>query len=135
MSTQTASSASKAAAAKKEVAHFLGEMFSFNSCLKLIHWSVTGPGSYAAHMALDQAGHTLRDATDSLVETTIASLGDLDIVVPETKKPANYVKYIEGFYDHVEGNRHLFNEQFTQSIFDDYQEGVKQLLYRLKRLQ
>ncbi|ATL48270.1 hypothetical protein COR50_14465 [Chitinophaga caeni] len=135
MSTQTASSQSKSATVKKEVARLLGEIFAFNNSLKLIHWGITGEGSYAAHISLDQAIDTLQEATDSLVETTMASLGDLDIVLPETKRPANYVKHIEGFYDHVESQRHIFTETFTQSIFDDYQEGVKQLLFRLKRLQ
>lgn len=36
-----------------EIATFIGKLFSFNSSLKLYHWSVTGTGSYAKHMALD----------------------------------------------------------------------------------
>jgi len=118
-----------------KVAQLFGEMNSFNSCLKLVHWDVTGKGSYAMHIALDQAVHTLRDATDRLVETTYANLGDLHIVIPETKKPKDPIAYCEGFYDHVENMRGLFKDSFSQSILDDYQEGIKQLLYRLKRLQ
>jgi hypothetical protein len=120
--------------ASTKVAHILGDMFAFNSCLKLIHWEVNGKGSYAAHIALDEAIEELLEVIDRLVETTMASMGDLNIVIPETKRPKDYVAYIEGFYDHVESERESFKETFTQSILDDYQEAIKQLLFRLKRL-
>jgi len=125
-------------APKHEVAQlsqFFGEIISFNNSLKLIHWSVTGKGSYAAHVSLDEAITTLWDATDRIIETTYASLGDLNIVIPETVNPIEFIAYINLFYDHVEAKRGLFPEPLTQSIIDDYQEGIKQLLYRLKRLQ
>lgn len=135
MSTQTAKASSRPQMASDEVAQFLGEVFSFNSSLKLIHWGVTGKGSYAVHLSLDEAITSLLETTDSLVETSMATLGDLHIVIPETKRPNDYLKHIEEFYDYVEAKRPIFTETFTQSVIDDYQEGVKQLLYRLKRLQ
>ena len=112
-----------------------GKIFSFNSSLKLIHWHVTGKGSYAAHLSLDQAIDTLLEATDRLVETGYAILGDLDIVIPQTKRPDNFVGHIEAYYEYMEHQRKLFSEAFVQSILDDYQEGIQQLLFRLKRLQ
>jgi len=57
-------------------------------------------------------------------------------VIPQTSKPANYIKYIEDFYKQVENKREgLFKENFSQSIIDDAQEAVQQLLFRLKRLE
>jgi hypothetical protein len=136
MSTETIKkSASMPAVEISKISKFLGEIFSFNSSLKLIHWAVTGKGSYAAHMSLDEAIETLLDVTDRLVETTYANFGDLNIVIPETEKPGDYIAHIEGFFDYVQGKRPLFDDAFTQSIIDDYHEGIKQLLYRLKRLQ
>jgi hypothetical protein len=123
------------ASAHSKISQFFGEVFSFNSSLKLIHWNVTGTGSYAAHLSLDEAITTLLEATDRLVETTYARFGDLNIVIPETKKPNDYIAHIQSFFDYVEEKRALFAEAFTQSIMDDYQEGIEQLLYRLKRLQ
>jgi len=120
---------------KAEISVVFGKIFSFNSCLKLIHWHVTGKGSYAAHLSLDQAIETLLEATDRLVETGYAVLGDLDIVIPETKRPDDYVGHIGAFYEYMEHQRRLFSEAFVQSILDDYQEGIQQLLFRLKRLQ
>ena len=109
---------------KQEIANFLGEMISFRNALKLTHWSITGKGSYEAHI------------TDRLVETTFSLEGTLDIVIPQTSKPANYIKYIEDFYKQVENKREgLFKENFSQSIIDDAQEAVQQLLFRLKRLE
>jgi DNA-binding ferritin-like protein len=121
---------------KHEVAAFLGEMVSFRNSLKLIHWSITGKGSYEVHLSLDQAIDSLVDITDRLVETTFALDGTLDIVLPETTKPKDYIKHVEDFYAHVEDKRKaLFPESFSQSIIDDAQEAIQQLLFRLKRLE
>ena len=46
---------------KKETAAFLGGLISFRNSLKLIHWSITGKGSYEAHLSLDEAIDTLAD--------------------------------------------------------------------------
>jgi DNA-binding ferritin-like protein len=118
-----------------QISQFFGEIMSFNNGLKLIHWSVTGKGSYTAHVSLDEAITALWDATDRIIETTYASLENLNIAIPETTNPTDFIEHISRFYDHVESRRLLFAEPLTQSIIDDYQEGIKQLLYRLKRLQ
>ncbi|MEN9917766.1 MAG: hypothetical protein RL662_202 [Bacteroidota bacterium] len=118
-----------------EAGVFLGKIVSFNTSLKLYHWHVTGTGSYAKHIALDQALGDLTDATDRLVETTYAMAGDINIVIPETKNPADILQYISNFYDFIEDGRKYFSEGFTQAIIDDYNEAIQQLLYRLKRLQ
>lgn len=120
---------------KKQVIDFLGQTISFRNNLKLIHWSITGRGSYEAHISLDQAIESLTDVTDRLVETSIATMGTLEIVIPETKRPENYIKYIEEFYTYVDKGRDLFAEKFTQAILDDFQEATQQLLFRLKRLE
>lgn len=119
----------------QEIAAFIGELFAFNSSLKLFHWNVTGTGSYAKHMALDEAIDTVLDVIDRLTETTYAMVGDLHISIPETKTPADIVKHVSDFYNYVEKHRDLFPEAFTQSIIDDYQEAIQQLVYRLVRLQ
>ncbi|WP_126973887.1 DUF5856 family protein [Gynurincola endophyticus] len=121
---------------KTAVADFLGEFISFRNSLKLIHWSITGKGSYEAHISLDQAIDSLADITDRLVETTFALEGTLNIVIPETSRPKNYIEHIESVYQHIEDRREeLFPESFSQSIIDDAQEAIQQLLFRLKRLE
>lgn len=117
-----------------EIGAFLGKVVSFNTSLKLHHWHVTGVGSYATHIALDQAIGDLLDATDRLVETTYAMAGDINIIVPETKNPANVIEHASVFFAEVDKARSFFEEAFTQAIIDDYQEAIQQLLYRLKRL-
>ncbi len=72
---------------KNETAAFLGALISFRNSLKLIHWSVTGRGSYETHISLDQAIDSLVDITDRLVETTFALEGTLNIIIPETARP------------------------------------------------
>lgn len=63
----------------------MGELISFRNSLKLIHWSITGRGSYETHMSLDQAIESLVDITDRLVETTFALEGALEIGYLETR--------------------------------------------------
>lgn len=136
MSTSTLKQASKGiTVSNKEIGAFFGKIVSFNNSLKLFHWHITGVGSYAKHIALDQAIGDLLDVTDRIVETTIAQSGDVDIIVPETKAPADIVAHATEFYAEVEKARSYFSEAFTQAIIDDYHEAIQQLLYRLKRLQ
>ncbi len=134
MSTSTLNE-KKTVSVNADIAKFVGKIFSFNNSLKLYHWHVTGKGSYAQHIALDQALEDLLDVTDRLAETSFATKGDLNIVIPETTNPADIVKHAEEFFKYTESQRELFAEAFTQAIIDDYQEAIQQLLYRLKRLQ
>lgn len=115
-------------------AEFIGKVFSFNNSLKLYHWHVTGKGSYAEHIALDQAIDQLKDPTDRLAETSYALYGDINITIPATETPTDIVLHAEAFFRVADEAREYFPENFSQAIIDDYQEGIQQLLYRLKRL-
>lgn len=135
MNTVTAKEKEGKVKSNAKVGELFGKMFSFNNSLKLFHWHVTGKGSYAQHMALDQAIESLLGATDRIVETSYAMLGDISITIPETPTPDNIIKHCEICYEMVEDGRKLLPEDFSQSILDDYHEAIQQLLYRLKRLQ
>ena len=110
-------------------------MYAFNNSLKLFHCHVSGPGSYAQHMALDEALTTLADAMDRIVETTYAMKGDIEVVIPQTNTPRNIETHCEKFFKYIDEQREMFEEDFSTAILDDYQEAIQQLLYRLKRLQ
>lgn len=83
----------------------------------------------------DEAIASLLDVIDRITETTYALVGDLHISIPETKTPDNITKHVSEFYNYVEKHRDLFPEAFSQSIIDDYQEALQQLIYRLVRLE
>lgn len=119
----------------KKLGKFFGEIFSYNSSLKLYHWHVTGKGSYAAHLSLDEAIASVLGVIDRLVETSFAQFGTIDITIKETPTPTDIVKHCENFYMLLQDGRELFTDDYALSIFDDYQEAVQQLLFRLKRLQ
>ncbi|MDR0866295.1 MAG: hypothetical protein LBO74_15390 [Candidatus Symbiothrix sp.] len=125
----------KSTRVNQEIASFMGNLFFFNNSLKLFHWHVSGSGSYAQHIALDQAIASLLSITDRLVETSYATHPDMEIKIPETSLPSDIVVHSVDFYDYVETQRELFTAAFAQSIIDEYQEAIQQLLYRLKRLQ
>lgn len=113
---------------------FFGEMFAFNNSLKLYHWHVSGPGSYAEHMALDQAIASLSPILDRIVETTYSMQGDIDVVIPQTQRPQDIAGHCQDFYDYLDEESDMFGEEFSQSIIQEYQEVIQQLLYRLRRL-
>lgn len=135
MNDKTAKKSSPAKGNHAQIAELLGNMYAHTTSLKLFHWLVTGPGSYAAHMATELAIKDMELIIDRLAETCVALYGDLPITVSETEKPENLIGHCEAFYDEVENARDLFEEDFTDSIIDDWQEAQQQLLYRLKRLQ
>lgn len=118
-----------------EIGEFFGKLYSFSNSLKLYHWHVSGPGSYAQHMALDQAIGDLSEPLDKVVETSYALYGDIKIVIPETKVPVDIVKHVSDFYDYIEKERVLFDNCVVNVILDEWQIAIQQLLYRLKRLQ
>lgn len=118
-----------------EMGEFFGKMYAFNNSLKLYHWLVSGKGSYAQHIALDQALEVLPDALDRIVETTYSLKGDVKVVIPETASPVDIVDHCQKFFEYVDYQRDLFKENFTAAILDDYQEAIQQLLYRLRRLE
>ena len=135
MDTATKTREKKATGSLQQMGDFFGKLYSFNTSLKLYHWHVTGKGSYAQHIALDQAIESLTDVLDRVVETSYSKYGEVNVTVPETDVPRDIVEHAEKFYAYVEDQRELFSEDFTDSRIDDYQEGIQQLLYRLKRLQ
>lgn len=124
----------KSGGSKSKIAKLIGQMFALQTSLKLYHWNITGTGSYAQHIAIDEAIDSLSESMDSIAETVIADYGTLNIVVPECVKPDNITKFVDAFYEVVDSNRSIFSEIFMQSIIDDYQQALKQLNYRLKRL-
>ncbi len=86
-------------------------------------------------MALDQAVNSLSDTLDRLVETAYWLYGAVDSVIPETSVPADITAFATDFYNEAEYKRELFRKKFIDSIIDNYQEAIQQLLYRLVRLE
>lgn len=99
---------------------FFGEMYAFNNSLKLFHWHVSGPGSYAQHMALDEALTTLADAMDRIVETTYAMKGDIEVVIPQTNTPAISRRIVRSSSNtstnSVRCSRKIFRRPFSTTI-------------------
>lgn len=59
---------------------------------------------------------------------------DVTIVIPETKLPKDIIKHVTGCYQSIRKERVLYAESLTESLLDDYEQTLVQLLYRLKRL-
>lgn len=116
------------------IAKFIGEAYAFRTALKLHHWEITGSGSYAPHIALDQAIEQISGPIDELAETSIALYGTLNIKVPNVDNPTNIIKYCEDFRSRINSMYNVFSENFQKATLDSLILAVVQLLYRLKRL-
>ncbi|MCD8101902.1 MAG: DUF5856 family protein [Alistipes sp.] len=130
----TATETKKSTVDTNQMGDFFGRLYSFNASLKLYHWHVTGTGSYAEHIALDQAIESITDTLDRIVETSYSLYGDINITVPETPVPQNIEEHCQKFYDYIQQSKEMFKEDFSESILDDFQEAIQQLLFRLRRL-
>ncbi|MCD8173024.1 MAG: DUF5856 family protein [Alistipes sp.] len=130
----TATETKKSTVDTTRMGDFFGRLYSFNASLKLYHWHVTGTGSYAEHIALDQAIESITDTLDRIVETSYSLYGDINITVPETPVPQNIEEHCQKFYDYIQQSKEMFKEDFSESILDDFQEAIQQLLFRLRRL-
>ncbi|MCC8036224.1 MAG: hypothetical protein LIO77_09915 [Rikenellaceae bacterium] len=120
--------------ANPEIGKLFGQLYSFNESLKLYHWHDTGEGSYARHMATDQAVDTVRGLLDRLVETSYSVYGQIEIVIPQTGVPPCLVEAIKNTSELIARSQSLFQEGFLVSILDEYQEALHQLNYRITRL-
>ncbi|MCC8018541.1 MAG: DUF5856 family protein [Rikenellaceae bacterium] len=130
----TATETKKTTEDTTQMGDFFGRLYSFNASLKLYHWHVTGTGSYAEHIALDQAIESITDTLDRIVETSYSLYGDIDITIPETPVPQNIEEHCQKYYDYIQQSKEMFKEDFSESILDDFMEAIQQLLFRLRRL-
>ena len=116
-------------------AEFFSSVFGFADKLKLTHWHISGEGSFSKHLALDEYRKTILKVLDRLVETYQGNTEILEgIHIDGVTVPDDIIQCTKDFYSYVDRSRIIFSEKYTQSIIDDLQEAVSNMLYKLINL-
>jgi hypothetical protein len=116
-------------------ADFFGKLFQLRNEIHLNHLRVTGPGSFAAHSALNEFYSDVLDLIDGLVESYQGKYGIVDITIPSSKS-GDSIKCLEELAKLTDGGAaySMFSETWIQNQIDEISTLVYQTLYKLKNL-
>ena len=114
---------------------FFGKLFQLRDEIHLNHLSVTGPGSFAAHKALNEFYDEILDLTDSLIESYQGKYGIIDITISSAKR-GDSIKCLEELAKLTDGGSvyNMFRETWIQNQLDEISALTYQTLYKLKNL-
>jgi hypothetical protein len=114
---------------------FIGKLFQLRDEIHINHLRVTGPGSFAAHKALNKFYDGILDLTDSLIESYQGKYGIIEIVVPSASK-SDSIKCLEELVKLTDDGAvyKMFKETWIQNQIDEISTLTYQTLYKLKNL-
>jgi len=114
---------------------FFGKLFQLRDEIHLNHLRVTGPGSFAAHMALNSFYEDILELLDGLVESYQGKYGIIDINIPSSSK-GDSIKCLEELVKITDGGSAytMFSETWIQNQLDEISTLTYQTLYKLKNL-
>jgi DNA-binding ferritin-like protein len=112
---------------------FIGRLFEARDVAHIEHLRVKGPGSFAAHKALNKFYDSLLDLVDGFVESYQGKYGIVNIEV-KSVKPLDFMEYIEEFAKYVEASREVFKEDYLKNQIDELSSLTYSTIYKLKFL-
>ena len=114
---------------------FFGKLFQLRDEIHLNHLKVTGPGSFAAHSALNGFYTDVLDLIDGLVESYQGKYGIVDITIPSSKA-SDSIKCLEELVKLTDSGSaySMFTETWIQNQIDEISTLGYQTLYKLKNL-
>lgn len=114
---------------------FFGKLFQLRDEIHLNHLKVTGPGSFAAHSALNGFYSDVLDLIDGLVESYQGKYGIIDITIPSSKS-GDSIKCLEELAKLTDGGAaySMFSETFIQNQIDEITTLTYSTLYKLRNL-
>jgi len=107
----------------------------------IFHWQTKGPGSYAAHIALQSYYESLPDMIDTLVETYQGKYGIVTGYEPAEKfseyEKSTVVKYFKALAVFVARAYDKIPKEDTNLInqVDAFKDLIDQTVYRLENLE
>lgn len=114
---------------------FMGKLFQLRDEIHLNHLRVNGPGSFAAHKALNKFYNGILDLTDKLIESYQGKYGIIDITIPSSSK-SDSIKCLEELAKLTDDGAiyKMFKETWIQNQIDEISTLTYQTLYKLKNL-
>lgn len=120
------------------MASFISTLFSSRTQAHIFHLQVTGPGSFAAHSALNSYYDEIIDLADSLVESFQGRYGIVTGYKGEgqwIENTSDIVKYFEALCMYVEKNRvSLVQDSYIQNQIDEVVALIESTKYKLVNL-
>lgn len=122
----------------KLMANFISTLFSSRTQAHIFHLQVTGPGSFAAHNALNDYYDGIIGLADGLVESFQGRYGIITGYKGEgqfIEDTAQIVKYFEALCMFVEKNRvSLVQDSYIQNQIDEVVALIESTKYKLSKL-
>lgn len=123
---------------KKEVmkpSEFFGKLLQIRDQIHLTHLKVSGIGSYAQHIALNEFYDEILDLIDILIESYQGKYGLLTLIIPESKV-VDPISAITDLANITDGGLAytIFKETWIQNQLDEISTLCYQTLYKLKNL-
>lgn len=120
-----------------EFAQFISTLMSSRTQAHIFHLQVEGPGSYAAHKALNEYYDGIVDLFDGLVEGYQGRYGILKgYTSPATfKEDGQFLTYFEALAKYVETIRtKIPQDSYIQNQVDEVVDLIETTKYKLKYL-
>lgn len=121
------------------IANFISTFFASRTQAHIFHLQVKGPGSFAAHTALQAYYEGIVPLIDALAESVQGRYGIITGYTCEKhwiENPTNAVKYFEALCMYVEKNRaSLPQDSYIQNQIDAFIELIESTKYKLVNLQ
>jgi len=122
----------------KLMASFISTLFSSRTQTHIFHLQVTGPGSFAAHKALNEYYDEIIDLADGLVESFQGRYGIISGYKGEAQfieDSSKIIPYFDALSMYVEKNRvSLVQDSYIQNQIDEVVALIESTKYKLVNL-
>lgn len=114
---------------------FFGRLFEIRDQIHLRHLRVSGSGSYAQHVALNEFYEDILDLADNLIESYQGKYGIVSIKI-STIKDEEPITLLENLAKLTDSGQiyNMFKETWIQNQLDEISTLTYKTLYKLKNL-
>lgn len=122
----------------KSMANFISTLFSSRTQAHIFHLQVTGPGSFAAHKALNEYYDGIIGLADGIAESYQGRYGIITGYKGEgqwIEDTTQIIKYFDALCMYVEKNRvSLVQDSYIQNQIDEVVALIESTKYKLSKL-
>jgi len=128
----------KKAAKKYTVLDLIPELLDAATKVHILHLSVTGPGSYAQHIALNELYDALPDLVDAVAESWQGVTGEIPKYKPNQAPTLNSVSdcidYLEQIHQKITNAQKTIKYSEIVNDLDNIKSQLNKTKYKLKFL-